>query len=336
MDGVEPGRACETGYYYFRNRYLDPALGRFASRDPLGMWGDAKNLGNGYTYAASNPWSMVDPFGLCSGNSFWGNFFGGIVDPETYRDYALSAYGQAALGIGDWAKDLGEMAVHNVRMRFDPFYARKVWIERYDTAKAIVSDPGGAYDAMGTALYDYVTDFDARDAGKLMPDLVGAGLGLAEARGAKAAAEAGEAAGDVARALRKGEPKTYDWTPRSKPPLAASGEDLYVGPYSKSYRANVKAGINADHTPHHSLQDAVSRTTRARGVTMNMRQDLHSLTRTFKRPVESGLSLRQHLAGDVMDIRSILIDAGYNRSTINRQLQELIGQNKTLGGLGKK
>ena len=59
----------ELGYYYFRNRYMDPALGRFVSRDPIGLWGDAANLGNGYTYAASNPWSLVDPFGLFSGGN---------------------------------------------------------------------------------------------------------------------------------------------------------------------------------------------------------------------------------------------------------------------------
>ncbi len=69
----------ELGYYYFRNRYLDPALGRFVSRDPIGLWGDAANLGNGYTYAASNPWSMVDPFGLCGGNVKRG-FFGRLWD----------------------------------------------------------------------------------------------------------------------------------------------------------------------------------------------------------------------------------------------------------------
>ena len=68
------GRAWdpELGYYYFRNRYLDPAHGRFASRDPLGLWGDPLNLGNGYTYAGSNPWSLVDPFGLeAGGNQTW-------------------------------------------------------------------------------------------------------------------------------------------------------------------------------------------------------------------------------------------------------------------------
>ena len=59
----------ELGYYYFRNRYMDPALGRFTSRDPIGIWGDAANIGNGFTYAASNPWSLVDPFGLASGGN---------------------------------------------------------------------------------------------------------------------------------------------------------------------------------------------------------------------------------------------------------------------------
>ena len=59
----------ELGYYYYRNRYMDPAQGRFASRDPLGLWGDPLNLGNGYNYAGSNPWSLVDPFGLAAGGN---------------------------------------------------------------------------------------------------------------------------------------------------------------------------------------------------------------------------------------------------------------------------
>ncbi|MFN0244741.1 MAG: RHS repeat-associated core domain-containing protein [Planctomycetota bacterium] len=50
--------------YYYRNRYLDPASGRFVSRDPIGIWGDAANLGNGYTYCGNNPWSSTDPMGL--------------------------------------------------------------------------------------------------------------------------------------------------------------------------------------------------------------------------------------------------------------------------------
>jgi RHS repeat-associated protein len=54
----------ETGLYYYRARYLDPASGRFITRDPLGIWGDALNLGNGTAYTANNPWTYNDPYGL--------------------------------------------------------------------------------------------------------------------------------------------------------------------------------------------------------------------------------------------------------------------------------
>ncbi|MEW6746192.1 MAG: RHS repeat-associated core domain-containing protein [Planctomycetota bacterium] len=52
----------ETELYYYRSRYLDPAAGRFISRDAIGMWGDGENVDNGYTYAGNNPWSAVDPY----------------------------------------------------------------------------------------------------------------------------------------------------------------------------------------------------------------------------------------------------------------------------------
>ncbi len=54
----------ETGLYYYRARYFDPLMGRFLGRDPIGIWGDVQNLGNGYTYAANNPVNGVDPAGL--------------------------------------------------------------------------------------------------------------------------------------------------------------------------------------------------------------------------------------------------------------------------------
>ncbi len=53
----------ETGWYYYRTRYLDPAAGRFTTRDTIGMWGDKANLGNAYTYAGGNPWSRLDSTG---------------------------------------------------------------------------------------------------------------------------------------------------------------------------------------------------------------------------------------------------------------------------------
>jgi RHS repeat-associated protein len=57
---------AETGFYQFRHRYLDPLTGRFLTRDPLGIWGDGRNLGNAYTYAGNNPFRFIDPTGLSS------------------------------------------------------------------------------------------------------------------------------------------------------------------------------------------------------------------------------------------------------------------------------
>lgn len=55
---------AETGWHYFRARYLDPEAGRFTTRDPIGIWGDSANLGNGYAYTGNNPVSMLDPTGM--------------------------------------------------------------------------------------------------------------------------------------------------------------------------------------------------------------------------------------------------------------------------------
>ena len=53
----------ETGWHSYRTRYLDPVVGRFTTRDTIGIWEDSRNLGNGYTYVASNPSSRLDPSG---------------------------------------------------------------------------------------------------------------------------------------------------------------------------------------------------------------------------------------------------------------------------------
>lgn len=54
---------AETDWFEFRTRYLDPAAGKFTTRDRVGVWTAAGNKGNGYVYAASNPSSRLDPFG---------------------------------------------------------------------------------------------------------------------------------------------------------------------------------------------------------------------------------------------------------------------------------
>ncbi|MBW8017968.1 MAG: RHS repeat protein, partial [Planctomycetes bacterium] len=62
----------ETGLYYYRTRYLDPKAGRFVSRDTIGIWGDASNLGNGSAYVGNNPWTNTDPMGLGGGDPLKG------------------------------------------------------------------------------------------------------------------------------------------------------------------------------------------------------------------------------------------------------------------------
>lgn len=54
----------ETGFYYFRERYYDPELGRFLQRDPV--W-DPMNQANDYTFVGNNPASALDPLGLDGG-----------------------------------------------------------------------------------------------------------------------------------------------------------------------------------------------------------------------------------------------------------------------------
>jgi hypothetical protein len=129
--------------------------------------------------------------------------------------------------------------------------------------------------------------------------------------------------------------KTTAVGPKIQVKLAGPGEDLYVGTYTKSYGANVKSGLRDSHTAHHAVQNTVSNTSRGRGITINLRKDLHEFTRTYKNPVDLGLSPRQHLGRDIKDLRIILDDAGYEREVINTHLWELIRQNKAIGVFSK-
>ena len=59
------GREFEssTGLGYYRMRFLSSLVGRFSSRDPIGLHSDALALGNPYTYAGNNPNVWLDPHG---------------------------------------------------------------------------------------------------------------------------------------------------------------------------------------------------------------------------------------------------------------------------------
>jgi RHS repeat-associated protein len=56
------GREADgTGLYYYRSRYYDSSSERFASEDPLGIWGGDANL---FAYVANEPTDLRDPMGL--------------------------------------------------------------------------------------------------------------------------------------------------------------------------------------------------------------------------------------------------------------------------------
>ncbi|MCP3913162.1 MAG: RHS repeat-associated core domain-containing protein, partial [Actinomycetia bacterium] len=60
----------ETGFIYFRNRYLDPEFGRFITTDPMG-YADAPSL---YQFALNNPVDFSDPTGEAVGFLFDAGF----------------------------------------------------------------------------------------------------------------------------------------------------------------------------------------------------------------------------------------------------------------------
>jgi RHS repeat-associated protein len=75
----------ETGWYYYRNRYVDSLSGSFTVREIYGTWYDSSALGNGHVYAGCSPLSFTDPSGteVVGRNTFgsieWAEVGGGEV-----------------------------------------------------------------------------------------------------------------------------------------------------------------------------------------------------------------------------------------------------------------
>ena len=95
---IEGGRDA-TGQMYRRNRYYDPASGRFTQEDPIGLAGGL----NLYGFAGRDPVNNSDPFGLycqrqspdrmtCTGapGDWWtiSEFLGGATGWKVFQDAA--------------------------------------------------------------------------------------------------------------------------------------------------------------------------------------------------------------------------------------------------------
>jgi len=88
----------ETGLYYYRARYYDPALGRFISEDPVGFQGGS----NFYVYAYNLPTVLIDPTGTCAKlkpNSRCAKVFANVLAPGMSPSAFADAFNRAAADV---------------------------------------------------------------------------------------------------------------------------------------------------------------------------------------------------------------------------------------------
>lgn len=112
------------GFAYLRNRWYDPATGRFLTQDPIGLAGGL----NLYAYAGNNPVMFSDPFGLC---------------PESKRDRAGNCPG--GLTVREW--DAVEEGIAEVRHAGMRARLTRMLHGGQVKAAATLSDPAAAFGA---------------------------------------------------------------------------------------------------------------------------------------------------------------------------------------------
>jgi len=70
----------ESGYYYYRARYYDPAIGRFLQSDPEpGKLNLPATVVNAYAYVMNNPQNLADPSGMGWLSNAWNNWLKPVV-----------------------------------------------------------------------------------------------------------------------------------------------------------------------------------------------------------------------------------------------------------------
>lgn len=98
----------ESGFYYYRARYYDPAIGRFISRDPVNSDLTNPQTQNRYVYVNNNPQRYIDPFGLMPIEDSFGfisDILTGIL--EHGKDIAPKLFTQSGTNIGGILGNVG-------------------------------------------------------------------------------------------------------------------------------------------------------------------------------------------------------------------------------------
>lgn len=103
----------ETGLYYYRARYYDPAIGRFLAEDPSGFKGGIDH----YPYVDNMPLNFIDPFGLCpcapSGHAPDPSFYAGLGESAGWFHNDVNLFEFHRGGLLDAQADGGSTAYAN-------------------------------------------------------------------------------------------------------------------------------------------------------------------------------------------------------------------------------
>jgi len=340
-----------TGLAYARARWLDERNAVFLSEDPE----DDVDSPNVYAFVGFRPNEFNDPFGLEEGDwwdarSYFGEaararseefFFKGEVVGFVKAPFKLvGALAHTIAHPIDAAEGLAQVVAHpiNTIKAAGNAFANASNAEQGevvgDILFGLVSGAALKTTEAGNMSRLLSAEQKAARAEKVVSRAERLAAAIEESRSgsvarkfAKVAEEDAAIQRSVSAAEKAEESLAAARRARAPVKLAGPGEDLHVGSYGKSYRANVKSGLAKTHTPHHVIQDAASELSHGRGITINIRKGIHELTGTYKKPMMQGLSGRQRLAGDIVELRKLLKQAGYDRRIVNAHMRELIRQN---------
>jgi RHS repeat-associated protein len=141
--GLITGERDASGYEYKRNRYYDPESGRFTQEDPIGLAGGL----NLYGYAAGDPVSYADPFGLCPPKTMAEVFMctGQLLQPAQLPLEIAGMLAIAPLG--------GDMGMMGKALAWGTSAGRAAGAAQASASAAIVTDRViGSYGESGTYL----------------------------------------------------------------------------------------------------------------------------------------------------------------------------------------